>query len=164
MHHNQGPNLQLRYVPWPGIEPIIFWCPGRHSKQLSHPARVRQQLFPLLVGHLVFASMSSNKVLISPCLDVHSETLMAAFPAWNPKSLLSSLIPSTHFLPSPTPRWVGQHFGWVSVQYLSGLNCLPPKFIYLSPPVSQNVTLFGNRVIPDVIQMRYLGWALMHND
>ena len=36
---NQGLNLQLRYVPWPGIEPKTFWCMGQCSNQLSHPAR-----------------------------------------------------------------------------------------------------------------------------
>ena len=36
---NQGLNLQLRYVPWPGVEPKTFWCMGQCSNQLSHPAR-----------------------------------------------------------------------------------------------------------------------------
>ena len=32
-------NPKPRCVPWPGIERAIFWCTGRRSNQLSHPAR-----------------------------------------------------------------------------------------------------------------------------
>ena len=34
-----GLNLQPRYVPWAGIEPVTFWCMGQHSNQLRHLAR-----------------------------------------------------------------------------------------------------------------------------
>ena len=36
-----GSNLQLRYVPQPGIKPAAFWCKGQCFNQLSHLARVR---------------------------------------------------------------------------------------------------------------------------
>ena len=34
------------------------------------------------------------------------------------------------------------------------LNCAPSKDDVLKPPVPQNVTLFGNRVIADIVKMR----------
>ena len=37
----------LSYAPWPGIEPPTFWCMGRCSNQLSHPARADQLHFLL---------------------------------------------------------------------------------------------------------------------
>ena len=41
------------------------------------------------------------------------------------------------------------------------LNCVPLKdMLKSSPPVPVNVTLFGNRIIADVIKIRSLGWGL----
>ena len=33
------PTGSLPHVPRPGLQPETFWCPGRHSDLLSHPAR-----------------------------------------------------------------------------------------------------------------------------
>ena len=33
------PGLQLRYVPWPGIEPATLWIAGQHSIHWATPAR-----------------------------------------------------------------------------------------------------------------------------
>ena len=38
-------NLQPRCVLWSGVKPTTFWFMGRHSNQLSHPARA--QIFTL---------------------------------------------------------------------------------------------------------------------
>ena len=48
---HQGPNLQLRYVPWLGIKPSTFWCVGWCSNQLSHLARAHLCLFNLCLVH-----------------------------------------------------------------------------------------------------------------
>ena len=34
-------NTKPSYVHWLGIEPLTFWCTGRHSSQLSQPDRVK---------------------------------------------------------------------------------------------------------------------------
>ena len=39
VHPNWRSNPQPWYVLWLGIEHTIFWCMGRCSNQLSHPAR-----------------------------------------------------------------------------------------------------------------------------
>ena len=44
-HANQRLIPQPRYVPWPGIKPITFWCTGWCSNQLSHLARAHQSNF-----------------------------------------------------------------------------------------------------------------------
>ena len=61
---NRGSNSQPRFVPWPGIEPITFWCTGWCSNQLSLLARaivlfcrvtsviLVQQLYPSKVAYL----------------------------------------------------------------------------------------------------------------
>ena len=38
---NWGSNLQPKYVPWPGIKPVTFWCMGWCSNQLGHQARAQ---------------------------------------------------------------------------------------------------------------------------
>ena len=39
MHPDQGPNLQLRHVPWPGIKPATSHICGRAPNQLSHTSQ-----------------------------------------------------------------------------------------------------------------------------
>ena len=39
-HPDWGWNTHLSYEPWPGIEPMTFWCMGWCSNQPRHPARV----------------------------------------------------------------------------------------------------------------------------
>ena len=36
---NQGPVLQPRHVPWPGIKPVAFYFSGQHSIHWATPAR-----------------------------------------------------------------------------------------------------------------------------
>ena len=39
VHATTSDRTRPRYVPWPWIRPVMFWCMGWLSRQLCHPAR-----------------------------------------------------------------------------------------------------------------------------
>ena len=57
MHPNRRSNLQPRYVPWPGVEPMTFRCVGQRSNQLSHASQ----------GNSLFLFMAKLYSIIGLC-------------------------------------------------------------------------------------------------
>ena len=74
-HPNWGPNLQPKYVPWPGIKLVTFWlwddapikpyCPGLKSNVLTVEPKV---LCYLAVHHLSDPHLAPLPSSCSPCL------------------------------------------------------------------------------------------------
>ena len=79
---DQGLSAQPRHVPWPGLKPLIFWCTGRCSTQLSHTGKGQSCVFkdketklcskwkapPMTISHQSLDKVQRHQTEKNPCL------------------------------------------------------------------------------------------------